>query len=362
MNADSVVRARIRADLPPAVFARRPLRCLLLLPLLAIVVMGSVGLATVSIPWYLLLPLSILVGNTHATMMFLGHEIGHGATVRSVRLQTIFLYAGCTVFCFSPHLWRIWHNLSHHTHTNRPDEDPDSFGTVENFLRSGRGNHAFDKLAPGSGYWWTSLYLFIFFTLQAQSVLWVKSRTLPGYQRLNRRRAAIDTAAMVAFWLFVALEAGLRGTILVVLIPMLVANFVVMSYIVTNHMLRPLTVGTDTLSTTMSVTTARLLDRIHFHFSHHVEHHLFPRLASSMAPEVRRSLVRHFGNDYLAPGHGRALLWIVRTPRHYGDFHTLVDPYQGRRADTRLVQMSLRVPGPLPVPARRKGSQTFHRR
>src|SRR2546422_8586986 len=37
--------------------------------------------------------------------------------------------------------------------------------------------------------------------------------------------------------------------------------------------------------------------------------------------------------------------------RSYGDFHTLVDPYQGRRADTRLVQMSLRVPGPLPVPA-----------
>src|SRR5437899_4365067 len=116
MNADSVVRAKIRADLPPAVFARRPLRCLLLLPLLAIVIVGSVALATVSMSWYLLLPLSILVGNTHATMMFLGHEIGHGATVRSARLQCLFLYTGCTVFCFSPHLWRIWHNASHHAH------------------------------------------------------------------------------------------------------------------------------------------------------------------------------------------------------------------------------------------------------
>jgi fatty acid desaturase len=344
MNADSAVRATIRADLPPNVFARRPMRCFLLIPLLAIIIAGSVALVVLPLPWYLLLLISIVVGNFYASMLFLVHETGHGATLRSVRLQNLFMYPGCAIFCFSPHLWRIWHNLSHHTHTNRPDEDPDSFGTIDNFLRSGRGKHAFSKLGPGSGYWWAALYFPISFTLQAQSVLWVKSRKLPGYERLNRRRAAIDGAAMAAFWALVAFKTGLRGTVFVVLIPMLIANFVIMSYVVTNHMLSSLTVGTDSLSTTMSVTTLRLLDRVHLHFSHHVEHHLFPAMASSKAPEVRRSLMRNFRNDYVSAPHGRALLWILQTPRHYGDFQTLVDPYRGRRADIREVQASVRVP------------------
>jgi fatty acid desaturase len=259
----------------------------------------------------------------------------------------VLMYPGCAIFCLSPHLWRIWHNTSHHAHTNQPDEDPDTFGTLSNFLVSSRTTRSLVRRSPGSRSWSSVLYLFTFFTLQAQTVLWAKSRTLPGYKHLRRARAGIDSALLLVFWIAIGLMTGVRGALLIVLVPMLVANFVVLAYVVTNHMLRPLTDSGETLTTTMSVRTTRLLDRIHFHFSHHVEHHLFPRLPSSMTPHVRRSLMLHFGNEYLAPSHGLALLWIFRTPRLYDDFVTLVDPDLERRVDLRGLESSLRIPSSL---------------
>ncbi len=53
---------------------------------------------------------------------------------------------------------------------------------------------------------------------------------------------------------------GPRGALLVILIPMLLANAIVMAYITTNHMLRPLTDEPECLATTMSVTTLRAID------------------------------------------------------------------------------------------------------
>ncbi len=349
MNSDTLVKAKVRADLPPEVFVRRPMRCLLLIPLLGIVIGGSTALVMLPIPWYAALAVSVVVGNFYASMMFLGHEIAHGAIVRSRRLQNLLLYPGCAIFCISPYLWRVWHNCAHHAHTNRPDEDPDNFGTLENFLHSPPLTRSFTKTAPGSGHWLSAIYLFAFFTLQAQSVLWWKSRIMPGYRRLKRERAVVDSVLLATFWIGVSITTGLRGTLFVVVIPMLVANFVVLSYVVTNHMVRPLSDKTDTLSTTMSVTTFKLLDRIHFHFSHHVEHHLFPAMSSSMTPHVRHSLVQHFGDRYLAPPHWRALLMVYQTPRVYDGPQALIEPYSGRREEIPRVEATLRARQKLPT-------------
>jgi fatty acid desaturase len=342
MNLDSQVRAVIRADLRPEVFRPRPLRCLLMIPLLGCVVGGSLAVALAPLPWYAALVVSTLVGNFYASMLFLGHEIGHGAAVRSRRLQRLLLYPGCAIFLLSPWLWLIWHNGSHHGHTNKPDEDPDLFGTLDGFLRRPPSSRLLIRVAFGSAYWPSAIYLFCFFSLEVQAVLWWKSRTLPGYRRLNRRRAVTDTALLAAFWIIVAIASGPRGAVFVVLVPMLVANFVVLSYVVTNHMLRSLSYDNDTLATTMSVTTAKLFDRLHFHFSHHVEHHLFPAMSSSMAPQVRGSLIRHFGDRYVAPPHWRALMMVFRTPRFYDGHDRLIEPWSGRRKEISQVESDLR--------------------
>ncbi len=321
-NADRILKMRIRIDLPASAFARHPWRLLLGIPLVLLIVGGSVSLAVFPLPWYAALAGSVAVGGLYASLFFFGHEVSHGAVVRSRRLQEGVLYVTGLVYGLSPHLWMIWHNEAHHGHTNMPEHDPDTFGTLEELGRR-RFSQVFARFAPGSGHWFSSLYLFTFFTLQCHGVLWFNSFR-PPFRRLNKWRAAIDSAGMAAFWIGVSILAGPRGTIFVVVIPMLTVNFVMLSYVVTNHMLRPLVDQPDSLATTMSVSTFKFLDILFFNFSHHVEHHLFPSMSPRYYPLVRRSLRQHAADQYLAPSHWRALRLVFQTPRFYADAQTLV--------------------------------------
>ena len=367
LSADAAVRAVVRERLPASTFAPRPLRALLLVPLLAAIGAIAYVLVAVDLRWFVALGLAIVLGNLYGSLMFLTHEIGHGGVVQSRRLATALMYPGCAVFLFSPHLWVIWHNRSHHGHTNRPDQDPDSFGTLGHFAEVPRWHRVGARLYPGPGFLHAGVCILLaaFFTVQAQSVLWTKSRTLPGYDSLNRRRAVAESLAMLAFWVTIAVATGWWGTLFVVVVPWFVANTVVLSYVATNHMLRPLSPTTDSLRTTMGVSTFRLLDRLHMHFSHHVEHHLFPSMPTSSAPAVRRVLRDRYEGEYLAPPHGRALRLLLRTPRFYDGPDALAEPWGGRRHDLGVVTAMLRTgrrsgrnsgkePGGRPQEARRR--------
>ena len=113
-------------------------------------------------------------------------------------------------------------------------------------------------------------------------------------------------------------------------------------------MLRPLTNAPDCLATTMSVTTLAAIDVIHLHFSHHVEHHLFPAMSHRYYPLVRDSLRHHAGDRYLAPSHWRALLTLYQTPRHYVTYDELMNPLTGHRLSLDAVEARLRSAHPLP--------------
>lgn len=339
-ETENDLRRRILADLPAAALAMHPWRLLLGIPLLALIAGGTVAVVRLPLPWYAALAISVSLGVLYASLFFFGHEVGHGAIIRSRRGQTAVLYVTCLIYCLSPHLWKIWHNQAHHGRTNEPGRDPDSFGTLEHFQRN-PVSRALACFAPGSGHWLSALYLLMFFTAQSHYVLWLNSFT-DEFRRFNRRRAKLESAAMAAFWVIVGVWAGPGGALLAVVIPMLTVNYVMMSYVVTNHMLRPLVTRPDALDTTMSVSTSRLFDLIFFNFSHHVEHHLFPSMSPRYYPLVRESLRRHAGDRYLAPSHWRALRLVFLTPRLYVDSHTLVDPRGGSRVTIATVEAALR--------------------
>ena len=317
-----------------------PWRLLLGIPLVAVIAGGSVALVVVPLPWFLALAGSLSIGCLYASLFFFGHEVGHGAVVRSRRVQHAVLYVTCLVYGLSPHLWMIWHNHAHHGHTNLPEHDPDTFGTLDEF-KARRFSRALARFAPGSGHWLSLLYLPTFFTLQSHGVLWVNSFR-PPFRGLVRRRAILDSVGMVAFWIGVSAWAGPRGALFAVVIPMLTVNAVMISYVVTNHMLRSLADGPDSLGTTMSVSNSRLVDILFFNFSHHVEHHLFPSMSPRYYPLVRQSLVRRAPDRYLAPSHWRAVVLVFRTPRLYADPHTLVQPATGHRVAIAAVEAAVR--------------------
>lgn len=341
-HTEDSLRAKVRADLPPHIFTPKPLWSLVVIPIVGLIVGGSVLLATVPMPWPLALLASLLIGHGYASLTFVGHDITHGASIGPGRLRTLITYLTFAVYGVSPHLWLAWHHQAHHGHTNVKGRDPDNFGTLDDFRNGTPFNRFMLRWAPGSsGHGVSAVYLVLFFTLQGQGILWGKSRRMPDFRRMNRRRAVVDTLTLAAFWLGIALLTGPWGALFIVLIPMMVSNFIVMSYIVTTHMLCPMVGSRDPLRTSMGVTTNRLFDVVHFHFSHHLEHHLFPAMCSWYYPRVRRSLRRHLGDAYLAPPHGQALRAIFGTPRLYAEFGTLVDPFTGRRVAVDDVQAAL---------------------
>ncbi|HEX8141973.1 MAG TPA: fatty acid desaturase [Pyrinomonadaceae bacterium] len=333
------LKKAIRAELPADAFRKRPLRAMITLPLLLAIVGGSFAVVRFSLPWYVALIISVLLGSLYGSLFFFGHEIAHGAVIQSKRWQDFILFPAFLIFCLSPHFWRAWHNMAHHAHTNVAGYDPDNFGTIELFNGT-RFARLINVFAPGSGCWPSFFFLFLFFTLHAQGVLWWNSQRIP-FPQLSKRRAALETFPMIAFWIALSFTVGLKAALFVVLIPMFSANAVIMSYIVTNHLMRPLTSVQDTLSTTMSVSTPKIFDKLHFHFSHHVEHHLFPSLSTKYAPLVRASLLRHARDRYLAPSHLKSLVVLHRTPRIYDGWNTLVDPPTSRRVAIKDIEAML---------------------
>jgi fatty acid desaturase len=337
------IRRRIRAALPPEAFAPRPQRALWFLPLVATTLGGITVLVTTSLPWPLALLIGLVVGQSLAATGFLAHEVLHGSVVRTRWLQTLLGGAGFWPMLISPTLWRTWHNHLHHGHTNR-SADPDAFGTVRRYRRA-RSTRVVIRLAPGSGNPISALFLGYWFVFHGQVVLWLQSTRLRGFSRMNRPRAIAESLAALAAWVAVAVAAGPVGAVFAVLVPVVVANAVTMSYIATNHFMRPMGTSNNPLDSSMSVRTSAFLDRLHFHFSHHVEHHLFPTMSGRHTPLVRAWLRRHEPDRYVCPSHARALLFLYRTPRVYLDATTLVDPTRlpfGPRVDTRDLALALR--------------------
>jgi fatty acid desaturase len=339
---EHALRARVRADLPPAIFERQPWRVLLAFPLIATIAGLSALVIVLPVPWYGVLAAAIVLGNLYVALMFFGHEAIHGAMVRSERLQDLLGFFTLAIYLVSPHLWRHWHNRMHHAHTNIEGVDPDRYARVDDVLdRRDAATWLTVRFAPGSGHWLSALYLWVAFTTHGQSVLWSHSLRY-RFPSFRWCRAVLETAGVVAFWISLAVWLGPASALAVVLLPMLVANAVIMAYVTTNHMLRPSAEQPVNLVTSMSVRTHRLLDMAHLHFSHHIEHHLYPSLSHRYYPLVRASLSRHAPEQYLAPSHWRALAVLYRTPRYYEGDRCFVNPLTGRRTAIAEVEARLR--------------------
>ncbi|MES2787273.1 MAG: acyl-CoA desaturase [Pseudomonadota bacterium] len=320
----ATLRRRLRAELPAATFAARPWRALWFIPLFGTAAALMTLIIMAQPAWYWSILLGIVVGQCLAGMIFLGHEAMHGSMMSSIRLQTFLGYLGFWPVGISPTLWRVWHNQIHHSKTNMANADPDCFGTLERY-QGMRSTRFVARLGAGSRHWSSVFFFGYWFSFQGQVMLWIQSKYMWSFKGLNRRRAKLDTFGSLVFWIVIAVLAGWQS-LYVVAIPLVVANATMMAYIATNHIMRPQTTTNDPLDNSMSVTTTRLMDGLHFNFSHHVEHHLFPRMSPACAPVVRAWLQANAPERYVCPAHHVALAAVYRTPRIYLDATTLCDP------------------------------------
>ena len=334
----------VRPQLAPAVFQLAPAR-LLWLP----VHLGVIGVLATYIVWgaprsSVALLCAIVAGHSWGCLGFLAHEAMHHALTRNRALEKLVGYCGFGIYCLSPTLWTAWHNQAHHGNTGRPVADPDGFGHL-GFWRKNAVVRALEKFSPGSRSKRSAAFLFVWFSVHSFLVLVFHSERNDYYARISRRTVYAESATMLGFWIGVFALVGPWAFLFIYVVPVLVANATVMSYIATNHFLNSLTEVNDPLANTLSVKNPRWLETLHLQFGYHVEHHIFPSLSGRHAPAVREVLVRLYGDRYLSLPHARALHLLYTRPKLHDGADTLVDPRTMATFDTLA-------PGDLSMPAR----------
>lgn len=309
------LRKRMRAELPGSVFTANTARMIWALPLTLIVVVGWWGILGFLDAWWSKLLVSALVTAALGSLAFLAHEVLHGAMGGQRRLQNAVAWLGLGPILTPPEFWRSWHNRMHHGHTNHKVRDLDHFGTLARHKKRSLANRLV-SMAPGSGNPLSYLFCFYSFSLHAQLLLWTATSRHPSFKGRTWKREKVQSIALVTAWLALAWVSG-GDAVYTALIPFMGANAIIQSYIVTNHWLRPHTSTNNPLENTLSLVVPQWMDRLHFRFSHHVEHHLLPGVGSDQLPNVRQWLLNECPGKLALATFPEAMIWLYKTPRTY---------------------------------------------
>ena len=324
----------LRPELPAKAFEPARSRLVLIPAHLAVIAAAILAIASGWVPWPLVPLLSLVIGVSFACLTFVAHEAMHGGIVRGRTARQIVGWIGFLPFTLSPRLWAAWHDRVHHATANAAD-DPDVYPTLAEYRANGRVRFFIDAFSPGGRRWRGALSLLLGFTVQSTHQLLVARRR--GF--LGPRALALavaETLAGVAVWAAVAVLVGLVPFLFVYVLPLLVANAIIMAFILTNHSLSPRVEINDPLVSGLSVTAPRWIEWITLGFGYHVEHHLFPAMSSRHAPAVRALVRERWPGRYQAMPLRTALRELHRTSRVYKDAATLVDPRTGREFATLM--------------------------
>lgn len=310
-----VLRRRMRAELPESTFTKKPARMAWAMPLAAIAVLGIVAILVVLEQAWFKLIVAVLVAHALGGLAFMAHEVLHGAMGGTRRLQNAVAWMGLGALLTPPEFWRTWHNRMHHGHTNHKVRDLDHFGTVSRHQKRSMANRLM-AYAPGTGHPLSLLFCFYSFSLHAQILLWTATHRHPVFKSRSWVTEKVQSIVLLLCWIGLAIYSG-WDAVYTVLIPFLGANVIIQSYIVTNHWLRPHTQRNHPLENTLSLLVPEWLDRLHFRFSHHVEHHMLPGVSSVYLPRVRCWLQKEVPGELALARHAEAIRWLYRTPRTY---------------------------------------------
>lgn len=161
------------------------------------------------------------------------------------------------------------------------------------------------------------------------------------WEQMKHNRVSAEFAFQVALVAAYVYFVGSAAPLYLILIPLAIQNYTVMSYISTNHNISPLTKINDPLENSLSVTVHPLLEKLHLNFGYHVEHHIFPRMSGRYAKKVHFELKNQFPETYQVMPKWQALKLLYSTPRLYKNATTLIHPKTQERYSTLPVVKKL---------------------
>jgi fatty acid desaturase len=285
---------------------------------------------------WLYLPLAIVMGNSVVVLLFSSHDLLHGSVIKNPRLAHFISLFGLTMLWMPPTLWKVVHNQQHHTQTNSlndPDrsyllEQDETWGKwIQNLVVPSAEVNSFYLVLGMATAWGTHTFRHL------TSVL-LFSETGEGYgptsinANANKRQMIVGELALIVF-IHLAILGYLKfsflGIFLGYLLPIWIGYAGVMFYIYTNHFLCPMTEVNDPFSNSLSIRVYKFFDLLHFNFSYHTEHHLFPSINSDYYPLLQTLLQIYYPDQLNLLTAGDAWRGLLGTPRHYRDHQTLTD-------------------------------------
>ena len=317
--------SRVSKHLPEEAFKPVPARLFGGLAYILVIVSGFLMIGFLNLHPILNLLISGVIGMSFAGMGFLGHEILHGTVVKKPWLRNTLGAIAFWPLSTGPQLWRKWHNMTHHVHTQSDGKDPDAWPTLE-------------KISKLKFFVWVyKLPLFIrafaaFASLTVQfSLHSIKCLTMyiKEFQPKKRPKVWMQAILPWASWIGLMFIMGFEKWVFAFLIPLLIANFIVMAYISTNHRLNPITPVNDPLANSLTVTVPKWVDVLHYNFSYHTEHHIFPAMNPKYYPMVKEKIKDLWPERYHEMPMNKALIALWKTPRVYYEDNILVDPQGG---------------------------------
>lgn len=317
--------ARVSPHLPKEAFKPAPARLWGGLVFLLVVIAGFLTIGLLDLKVWIHLLIAIVIGTSFASLGFLGHEILHGTVVRKAWLRDLLGAIAFWPLTTGPQLWRKWHNMTHHAHTQDEEMDPDAWPTLEKMMKSRIFSWVY-RLPFSVRAAFSFLSLTIQFTLHSMRMFMVY---LKEFNPKKRRSVWVQMILPWATWIALLFVMGPLKWFFAFLLPLLIANFIVMSYISTNHRLNPLVPVNDPLANSLTVTVPKWVDVLHFNFSYHTEHHLFPGMSPKYYPLVKAQIKRMWPERYHEMPLTKALVALWKTPRVYFNGDKLIEPRKG---------------------------------
>jgi len=326
--------------LPAEFFERTPFRTLYAPLFLGLNVMLVLAVLNLEMHWALKVLAGILIGQFNAGLAFISHETSHGQHISNKTAQDLLVLFAFAPFMISPTYWRFWHNRLHHGNTQYILKDPDAFPNTTVYRGSKFMRFVFNW-APGSGTIRSYFYFFFWFSFQSfLNQIYMRFGN-KMWEQMKHNRVSVEFAFQIALVGAYVYFVGSAAPLYLILIPLAIQNYTVMSYISTNHNISPLTKINDPLENSLSVTVHPLLEKLHLNFGYHVEHHIFPRMSGAYAKKVHFELKNQFPETYQVMPKWQALKLLYSTPRLYKNATTLIHPKTQERYSTLPVVKKL---------------------
>lgn len=275
--------------------------------------------------WPLKLLLGVFIGLCNGVIGFATHELLHGSVTKNKRLEAFLGFFGMMPYLISPTYWKYVHNRLHHGKTQQTIRDPDAFPTLR-IYKSSKFVQAIFPYTPGSGYKRSYFYFFFWLSFH-EFVAQIYLRFRNGiFDAMDHRRVTIELSAQIAILIGLLIVAGPANWLWVMVLPIAFQNYLLMSYISTNHNLSPLTSENDPLRNSLTVTNHPVIEFFTLNFGYHVEHHLFPTVSGKHAKLIHAELIRKFPETYRYMPKWDAVRALYCTARIYKNQSTLMHP------------------------------------